>query len=164
MHCLFNQGWKIKKKFSIANEMELKGKAEAVFVNFSGHQGVVAFSSSRKRSVIDHMMKKIFIFLFGNVVSNSFMIIGVLLLCLALYFEVNPVEASVVNPLIRGSWIHIFLFVTTMPALMVLLIAGDGIVSLALMFLIQMGVFWSMGRISALLFSFIGQRKIKKAD
>ena len=96
-------------------------------------------------------------FIFGSAAANIFMIIGVALLGLTLYFGVNPAEYSVVDPLVRGTWIHIFLFVTTMPALMVLLVAGDGIVGYALMFFIQACVFWTLGKIWALLFSSITQ-------
>ena len=92
------------------------------------------------------------------------MIIGVLLLCLTLYFGVNPADASVVNPLVRGTWIHLILFVTTIPALTVLLVAGDGIVGFALMFFIQTCVFWTLGRVWALLFSAIAQQKKKNGN
>ena len=85
------------------------------------------------------------------------MIMGVVLLGLTLYFGVNPADGSAVNPLVRGTWIHIFLFVATMPALMVLLIAGDGVVGYALMFFIQTCVFWTLGKIWALLLSTITQ-------
>jgi hypothetical protein len=56
------------------------------------------------------MTKKILLFIFGSVAANIFMMIGVLLLGLALYFEVNPADGSAVDPLVRGSWIHLFLF------------------------------------------------------
>jgi HAMP domain-containing protein len=79
-------------------------------------------------------------------------------------FGVNPAEFSVVNPLVRGTWIHIFLFVTTIPALMVMLVAGDGIVGFALMFFIQTCVFWTLGRVWALLFSSIAQQKRKNGS
>ena len=92
------------------------------------------------------------------------MIIGVLLLCLTLYFGVNPADASGVNPLVRGTWIHLLLFFTTIPALMVLLVAGDGIVGFALMFFIQTCVFWTLGRVWALLFSAIAQQKKKNGN
>ena len=85
------------------------------------------------------------------------MLIGVVLLGLALYFGVNPVEASVVHPLVRGTWFHMVLLVTTMPALVVLMFAGDSIVGLALMFLVQLCVFWTLGRMLAFLFSFDSQ-------
>jgi hypothetical protein len=98
-------------------------------------------------------------FIFGSAAANIFMIIGVALLGLTLYFGVNPAEYSVVDPLVRGTWIHIFLFVTTMPALTVLLVAGDGIVGYALMFSIQACVFWTLGKLWALLFSSIAQLK-----
>ena len=35
---------------------------------------------------------------------------------LTLHFDINPVEGSVVPEYIRGTGIHIFLFVTSMPA------------------------------------------------
>ena len=91
------------------------------------------------------MTKEILLFIFGSAAANIFMIIGVVLLGLTLYFGVNPADGSVVDPLVRGTWIHIFLFVTTMPALMILLIAGDGIVGFALKFFIQTCVFWTLG-------------------
>jgi hypothetical protein len=110
------------------------------------------------------MTKKILLFIFGGAAANIFMIIGVVLLGLTLYFGVNPAEFSVVNPLVRGTWIHIFLFVTTIPALMVMLVAGDGIVGFALMFFIQTCVFWTLGRVWALLFSSIAQQKRKNGS
>jgi hypothetical protein len=105
------------------------------------------------------MTKKILLFIFGSPTACIFMIIGVVLLGLALNFGVNPADGSAVDPLVRGTWIHIFLFVTTMPALMVLLVAGDGIVGFALMFFIQICVFWVLGKIWALLLSSITQRE-----
>jgi hypothetical protein len=53
--------------------------------------------------------------------------------------------------LVRGTWIHIFLFVATMAALMFLLVAEGGIVGLTLMFFIQVCVFWTLGKIWTLL-------------
>jgi hypothetical protein len=105
------------------------------------------------------MTKKILLFIFGSAAANIFMMIGVVLLGLTLNFGVNPADGSAVDPLVRGTWIHIFLFVTTMPALMVLLVAGDGIVGFALMFFIQICVFWTLGKILALLLSFITQQE-----
>jgi hypothetical protein len=105
------------------------------------------------------MTKRILLFIFGSTATNIFMIIGVLLLGLTLNFGVNPADGSAVDPLVRGTWIHIFLYVTTMPALMVLLVAGDGIVGFALMFFIQICVFWTLGKIWALLWSAIAQQK-----
>jgi hypothetical protein len=107
----------------------------------------------------DDMTKKILLFIFGSAAANIFMIIGVVLLGLTLNFAVNPADGSVVDPLVRGTWIHIFLFVTTMPALMVLLVAGDGIVGFTLMFFIQICVFWTLGKILALFLSFITQQE-----
>jgi hypothetical protein len=110
------------------------------------------------------MAKKTLLFIFGSAAANIFMIIGVVLLGLTLYFGVNPADGSVVNALVRGTWIHIFLFVTTIPALVVMLVAGDGIVAFSLMFLIQTCVFWTLGRVWVLLFSFIAQQKGKNGS
>jgi hypothetical protein len=101
------------------------------------------------------MTKKTLLSIFGSAAANIFMIIGLVLLGLTLHFGVNPADGSVVDPLVRGTWIHLFLFVTTMPALMVLLVAGDGIVGFSLMFLIQICMFWALGKVWALLWSFI---------
>jgi hypothetical protein len=109
------------------------------------------------------MIRKIMLLIFGNAITNIFMIIGVVLFCLTLYFGINPAESSVVSPLVRGTWIHAFLFITTIPALAVILVVGDGIVGFALMFFSQTCVFWILGRLSSLLFSFIAQQK-RKSD
>jgi hypothetical protein len=42
-------------------------------------------------------------------------VIGVVLMMIALHFNINPVEASVVPESIQGTWIVVFLFVTCMP-------------------------------------------------
>ncbi|GEM_PF-1962924 len=42
--------------------------------------------------------------------------IGLLLMALTLYLDINPVEGSVVPREIAGTWIHILLFVLCMPA------------------------------------------------
>ena len=113
---------------------------------------------------IEDMMKKVLRFLFGSVTVDIFMLIGVVLLGLTLYFGVNPVEATVVHPLVRGTWFHMLLLVTTMPALVVLFLAGDMIVGFALMFFVQICVFWVFGRILAFLFSFVAQHKGKNSS
>ncbi len=107
------------------------------------------------------MIRKIMLLIFGNAITNIFMIIGLVLFCLTLYFGINPAESSVVDPLVRGTWIHIFLFIATIPALAVMLAAGDGIVGFALMVFSQACVFWILGRLSSLLFSSIAQQKRK---
>lgn len=43
-------------------------------------------------------------------------IVGVILMLFALHFNINPVEGSVVPQYIQDTGIHIFLFVTCMPA------------------------------------------------
>ena len=113
---------------------------------------------------LGNMTKKILPFIFGSAAANIFMIIGVVLLCLTLYFGVNPADGSVVNPLVRGTWIHIFLFITTIPALMVMLVAGDDIVGFALMFFMQTCVFWTLGRVWVFIFSSITQQKGKNGS
>lgn len=107
------------------------------------------------------MIRKIMLLIFGNAIANIFMIIGVVLFGLTLYFGINPAEGSVVDPLVRGTWIHAFLFIATIPALTVMLFAGDGIIGFTLMFFSQTCVFWILGRLSALLFSSIAQQKRK---
>ena len=42
--------------------------------------------------------------------------IGLSLMVLTLYFDVNPIEGSVVAREIAGTWIHVLLFLTCMPA------------------------------------------------
>jgi hypothetical protein len=42
--------------------------------------------------------------------------IGLVLMLLTLHFDINPVEGSVVPEYIQGTGIHIFLFVTSIPA------------------------------------------------
>lgn len=107
------------------------------------------------------MIRKIMLLIFGNAIANIFMITGAVLFGLTLYLGINPAEGSVVNPLVRDTWIHTFLFIATIPALAVMLVAGDGIIGLALMFFSQTCVFWVLGRLSALLFSSIAQQKRK---
>jgi hypothetical protein len=43
-------------------------------------------------------------------------IIGLLFMLLALHFNINPVEGSVVPENIRGTGFHVFLFISSMPA------------------------------------------------
>lgn len=42
--------------------------------------------------------------------------IGIVLMLLTLHFNINPVEGSVVPQYIQGTGLHIFLFITCMPA------------------------------------------------
>ncbi len=108
-------------------------------------------------------MKNVLRFIFGSVTADIFMLIGVVLLGLALYFGVNPVEASVVHTLIRGTWFHMLLLVATMPALVILIFAGDSIIFLVVMFVVQLCVFFALGRSFAFLFSFFAYL-LKKFD
>ena len=92
------------------------------------------------------------------------MLIGVALLGLTLYFGVNPVEATVVHPSIRGTWFHMILLVTTMPALVVLMFGEGSIVGFVLAFFVQLCVFWTLGRIFSFLFSFVVQHKSNNSN
>jgi len=51
--------------------------------------------------------------------------IGLVFMLLTLYFDINPVEGSVVPDYIRGTVIHIFLFIASMPAWIVGLMVSD---------------------------------------
>ncbi len=43
-------------------------------------------------------------------------IIGLVFMLLTLHFDINPVEGSVIPEYIQGTGIHIFLFITSVPA------------------------------------------------
>lgn len=92
------------------------------------------------------MMKKIGLFIFGSTAANIFMAVGVVLLGAAHYFGVNPADGSAVDPAIRGTWIHMALFIASAPGLLILLFAGDGIGGIALMILSQVIVYWTLGK------------------
>ena len=49
-------------------------------------------------------------------------IIGLILMLLTLHFDINPVEGSVVPEYIQGTGVHIFLFISSMPAWIVAII------------------------------------------
>jgi hypothetical protein len=51
--------------------------------------------------------------------------IGLLFMLLTLYFDINPVEGSVVPEYIRGTVFHIFLFIASMPAWIIGLMVSD---------------------------------------
>ena len=56
----------------------------------------------------------------GNFFKDPFFwisaLIGLVLMLLTLHFNINPVEGSVVSKAIQGTFFHVFLFLTTMPA------------------------------------------------
>lgn len=89
----------------------------------------------------------------GNLVTVIFVAVGMILLVLALHLDVNPVDGSVVDASVRGTWIPIFLFFATFPAMAVMFLTGGGPISLVLMFLTQAGVYWAVGRGVEWLFS-----------
>ena len=51
-------------------------------------------------------------------------IIGIVLMLLTFHFNINPVEGSVVPQYIQGTGLHIFLFITCMPAWIIGYIVG----------------------------------------
>ena len=57
-----------------------------------------------------------FIKYFKNIFFWISAIIGLIFMLITLHFDINPVEGSVVPEYIRGTGIHIFLFITSMPA------------------------------------------------
>lgn len=83
---------------------------------------------------------------FGNVVSSAFMVVGAVLLALALHFGVNPADGSVVDASVRGTWIPIFLFFASLPAMALMFLTGGGPISIGLMYVAQLGVYWALGR------------------
>jgi len=102
--------------------------------------------------------KNTFRFVFGSVTANISMVVGIALLVLALNLGINPADGSAVNPLVRGTWIAIFLFLATIPAMAAMLFAGDGIVGFALMFFLQTAMFWALGRVVVCLLSAMVQQ------
>ena len=108
------------------------------------------------------MLKRILQFVFGSTTANIFMIAGVVLLGVALHFGINPADGSAVDPRLHETWILIFLFITTIPAMFMMIVAGDGIVGYALMYLLQVCVFWSLGRLLAFLILVMARQTRKK--
>jgi uncharacterized membrane protein len=97
-------------------------------------------------------------------ISCVFVIVGVVLLILTLKFRVNPIEGSVVNPAIRGTVLHWILLYTTMPAWIAGVSLSDKIsgnnyeFAAVLMFLIQVLLFYFLGKIMSLVFAIIRNR------
>ena len=104
------------------------------------------------------MIKRIIRVVFGSTTANIFMISGAVLLGVALHFGINPADGSAVDPRLQETWILIFLFITTIPAMFMMIVAGDGISGFALMYLVQVCVFWSLGRLLAYLISFLARQ------
>lgn len=98
-------------------------------------------------------MKRIFHLAFGNAAANVLMVVGGLLLALALHYGVNPADGSVVDASVRDSWIPVFLFLATIPAMAMRFLTGGGPISTALMYLAQIGCYWALGRGVPALFS-----------
>jgi len=109
-------------------------------------------------------MKRILGLAFGNTVANTFMVVGAVLLVLALHFGVNPADGSVVDASVRGTWIPIFLFIATLPAMAAMFLTGGGPISLGLMYLAQICVYWALGRGISYLFSTITKDRTNPHD
>ena len=87
---------------------------------------------------------------FKNIVHEPYVIVsvitGVILLTLTLFFRVNPVEGSVVNESILGTFFHYILLFTTMPAWIAGIFIGFATcLSFPLMFLFQIIIFTFLG-------------------
>jgi hypothetical protein len=105
-----------------------------------------------------------------DAISVLFVIIGSVLLALTIVYRVNPVEGSVVNPDIRGTALHWILFCTTMPAWIAgVSLCGEVSVgsykcAVVLMFLFQVLIYYSLGKITRLLLAAIRNRCRKSAE
>ena len=91
-------------------------------------------------------MKRLWHLAFGNAAANAFMVVGALLLAVALHFGVNPADGSVVDASVRDSWIPVFLFFATIPAMAMMFLTGGGPISAVLMYMAQIGCYWAFGR------------------
>jgi len=91
-------------------------------------------------------MNRLLRYALGNAVSNVFMVAGAVVLALALHYGVNPADGSVVDASVRGSWIPIFLFFASLPAMAVMFLTGGGPISVCVMYLAQLSVYWALGR------------------
>jgi hypothetical protein len=60
-------------------------------------------------------------FIKKNMLIISFGSIGLIFMIVALYHEINPIEASVVSNRIRGTNLHLFLLVSCYPAMFIAL-------------------------------------------
>jgi hypothetical protein len=99
-----------------------------------------------------------------DIISAVFVLVGVVLLILTLKFRVNPVEGSVVNPAVRGTTLHLILLYTTMPAWTAGLTLGEIAsvdnyeTAVVLMFLIQVLLYYLLGKIVYLVVAIIRNR------
>ena len=88
--------------------------------------------------------------IFKNTVRDPYVIVsvitGVILLTLTLLFRVNPVEGSVVNEAISGTFFVYILLFTTMPAWIAGIFIGFAtFMSVPLMFLFQVTIYTFLG-------------------
>ena len=102
-----------------------------------------------------------------DIISTVFVIVGAVLLILTIKFRVNPVEGSVVNPAIRGTALHWILLYTTMPAWTAGFTLGEIAfvdnyeTAVVLMFLIQVLLYYFLGKIAYLVVAIIRNRCCK---
>jgi hypothetical protein len=86
--------------------------------------------------------------------------VGLVFMLLTLHFDINPVEGSVVPEYIQGTGLHIFLFVTSMPAWIVGLMVSSFLpVPFPVMALImQIILYGILGKIMRLSINFFNTR------
>ena len=115
------------------------------------------------QNVTNGFLNKLVRSLFADAFAVVLEIIGVILLALTLVFNVNPVEVTVVNDAIAGSAFHWILFITTMPAWIAGIIVGMGtVLSLPLMFIFQIILYWFFGKVIRFLFKTILRPSVYK--
>jgi hypothetical protein len=83
---------------------------------------------------------------FSDAIADGFMVVGAVLLVVALRLGVNPADGSVVDASVRGTWIPVFLFFATLPAMATMFVTAGGVIGLPLMFLVQLSTYWLLGR------------------
>jgi len=91
-------------------------------------------------------MKRFLYSVFKDPVTDSFMVVGALLLVVALHYGVNPADGSVVDASIRDTWVPVALFFATVPAMAVMFVSGGGPIGTPVMFLVQVAAWWLLGR------------------
>lgn len=107
--------------------------------------------------------------LFPNVLTICFVVIGAALLYLTIMYRVNPVEGSVVEPSVRGTALHYVLLFTTMPAwiagflLSGMLLGCTEKLAIVLMFLFQVLFYYFLGKLISLIVAIIRNHRRKSS-
>ena len=85
---------------------------------------------------------------------------GIVLMALTLYYRVNPVEGSVVNEAVRGTWLHYVLMITTMPAYIAGLVLASFLkVFVPAVFIVQIILYTGLGLLLRLIHRLVFPRK-----